>query len=138
MNSRIQAHAYVITFYLWSHQDSYFLPDTGCLHCSHSPEILCLIIDGTYIFGFYHMDFIHHVVNNSVVLLSFLVPFLMYGIAPAVLCRLARSVLSSKFAQKLTFIRRMSEDMDHTVFTCALRAIYILFMALTSSLILFG
>ena len=76
MNFRIQEHAYVIQFFLWSHQDSYFLPDTGCSHRIYFQKIWCLMIDGTYLFGFNHVEFIHHVVNNSVVLLFFSNPFL--------------------------------------------------------------
>ena len=74
------------------------------------------MIHGTYLFGFNHVEFIHHVVNNSVVLLFFLKRFYGYGIAPAVLRRLGCSILSSKFAQDLTFIRRMPRAMDHTCF----------------------
>ena len=83
------------------------------------------------------MEFIYHVVNNSMVLLFFLKPFSRYGISPAVLRRLGCSVLSSKFDQNLTVIRRISEAMDYTVSRCALRAIHISFTALSSALIIF-
>ena len=95
------------------------------------------MVDGTYLFGFNYVEFIHHVVNNSMVLFfSFLKPSFRYGIDTAVLRRLGCSVFSPKSAQNLTFIRRMSEAMDHTVFRCALREIYISFMALARALII--
>ena len=103
-----------------------------------SQKFRCLMIDGTYLFIFNHVEFIHHVVNNSMVLFFFLKPFFRYGIAPAVLHRLGHSVLSSKLPQILTLTIRMSEAMVHTVFRCALWEIYILFTALSSALILCG
>ena len=96
----------------------------------------CLMIDVTWIFVFNHVEFVHHVVNNSMVLLFFLKPFFRYGIAPTVLRRLVCIIISSKFAQNLTFIRKISEAMDHAVFQCALQEIYISFMALARALIL--
>ena len=75
-----------------------------------------LMIDSTYLFGFNHVELIHHVVNNSMVLLFFLKPSSRCGIAPTVLCRMGCSVLSSKFSQDLTFIIRMSRAMDNIVF----------------------
>ena len=88
-----------------------------------SQKLWFLVVDGTYFFWFNHAGFVHHVVNNSVILLFFLETFPRYGIASAVLSRLGCRILSSKFAQDLTFIRRMSSTMDHTGFLCALQLI---------------
>ena len=40
------------------------------------------MIDGTHLFGFNHADFIHHVVNNSMVILLFWNHFLGMGLLP--------------------------------------------------------
>ena len=101
-------------------------------------KLWCLVIYSTYLFGFNHAGFIQNVVNNSVVLFFFMESFPRYGIASAVPCRLGCSLLSSKFAQDRTFIRRISSAIYHTGFWCALQAIYILFTELSSAPILWG
>ena len=64
----------------WSHQYSYFIPDTGRFHRVVTfPKFWCLMIDGNFFFGFNHVEFIHHVVNNSMVILFFWDPFLGMG-----------------------------------------------------------
>ena len=81
----------------------------------------CLMIDSTWIFVFNHVEFVHHVVNNSMVLLFFLKPFFRYGIAPAVLPRLGHSLIRSKFAQNLKFIRRMYKSI-HGSYSFSMRS----------------
>ena len=78
------------------------------------------MIDGTYFFGFSHLDFIHRIVNNSVVFLFLLEYFPRYGVSLAVLSKLLCSILSYKFAQDLTFIRRMASAVNHKGFRFAL------------------
>ena len=136
MHFCIQAHTYAIPFFFGIIKTHMFYLIQVVLVVVTLQELLCLMIDGTYLFGFNHVEFIHHVVNNSMVILFFLKPFFRYGIAPTVLRRLVCIIISSKFAQNLTFIRKMSEAMDHAVFQCALQEIYISFMALARALIL--
>ena len=45
-------------------------------------KLWCLVIDGTYPFGLNYAEFIHHVVNNSVVLLFFWDLLLGMGLLP--------------------------------------------------------
>ena len=73
-NFRIQAHAYVIHFFLWSNQDSYFPPDTGRSRYNNFPKILVPCDSRHLLFGFNHSGFSHHIVNNSLVFLFFLEP----------------------------------------------------------------
>ena len=68
----------------------------------------------------------------------FLEPFSRYGIAPLVLSILGCSILSSKFAQDLIFIRILSSAMYHTGFLFTLWSIYISFTAISSAPILRG
>ena len=126
------------SIFLWSHQESYFLPDTGHSHCSHFLEFLVPHDWRNLRFGFNNVELIHHVVNNSMVILFFSKTIFRYGIDPTVLSKLGCSVLSSKFPPKTTSIRRMSKAMDHTVFWCSLQAIYISLTALDRALILCG
>ena len=74
------------------------------------------MIHGTYVLGFSHLDFIHYIVNNSVVFLFLLESFPRYGVSPVILNRLLCSILSYKFAQDLTFIRRMASAVNHKGF----------------------
>ena len=83
----------------------------------------CFMIDGTYFFGFSHSEFIHHIFNNSVVLLFLMEPFSRYEVASEVLSRMGCIILSFKFSQDLTLIRRMPSAIDHTDFWCAHRSI---------------
>ena len=53
---------------------------------------------------------------------------------PEVLSRIAFSVLSNKVSQDLTFLRRMSRDMNETCFWLSCQVIYISFSALASAL----
>ena len=136
MNFCIKAHAYLIQFL--------FIPIKT--HIFHLVQVFfivitfqkfwCFMIHGTYFLGFSHLFFIHHTVNNSVVLLFFMEYFPRYGVVPVVLSRLGYRVLSSKFSQDLTFIRRMSINVDHTGFRFTLRSIYTSFTALASAPIL--
>ena len=70
----------------------------------------------TYFLDFIQCDLVHSTVNNSVVLLPFIESFSWYGVAPEVLSRLGFSILGHKFPKELTFIGRMSKDVDETGF----------------------
>ena len=138
MNSRIQAHAYDIQLFFGIIKTHIFYLIQVVLIIFTFQKLWCLIIDGTYLFGFNHAEFIHHVVNNIMVLLFFMEPFSRYGISPSFLRRMLFSVLSSKYSQDLTFVIIMSSVIDHTGFWCALWVIYISFTALSRAPILRG
>ena len=133
MNFRIQAHAYVIPYFFGLIKTHIFCLVKFVRIVVTFQTLWCLVIYGTYIFGFNHVEFIHRVVNYSAVLLFFLVTFFRHGIYPAVLCWLGHSILSSKFSQNLTFTQRMSKAMDHIVFRCALRVNCISFTSFASA-----
>ena len=102
-------------------------------------KFLCFVIHGIYFFGFSHLDFIHYIVNNSVVFLIFMEIFSGCGVSPAVLSRMVRSILSSKLSQDLIFIRIMSSSVYHTGHRIhSLRNLHIIYGAFQRSHTLWG
>ena len=64
-------HTYVIQFFFSLVKNHIFHQIQVVLVVITFKKLWCFMIEGTYFFGFNHAEFIHHIVNNSVVFLFF-------------------------------------------------------------------
>ena len=122
----IQTHAYSSQAFILPLQDSFI----------NFVKIVCIIIRvhkfwwfmicGTYFLCYY--NFIHCIVNDSVVLFLPVKYIPGYGAVPVVLSRNTLSVLTSKVPQDLTFLWIISRAVDETGFWFSCRDIYITFL----------